>query len=225
MDFEFIYWAHKTPVGVKVEEVSWTPPVNSNTAKAMAYQIYCEHGLDTYREIGHYANGAPFLYGYPGRISISHAAGLLVVAMLPKTPDIELDTFNPRTAMGIDTERADRQQVIKIRDRFLSSEELGFIAEDNLDKNITAWTCKEALYKASMTDGLDFRENIIIKTLPDVWEFSSKENPVVGEGNVIMSDGIIQEFDLFSYRSDECIVSLALSKKSAKFESVLRKNS
>ena len=49
---------------------------------------------------------------------------MLVVASLPKTPEVDLSIFNPRTALGVDVESSSREQVLKVRDRYLSDEEL-----------------------------------------------------------------------------------------------------
>lgn len=168
MSDEFIYWPHPTPVGIRVEEVCGMESKSGRIWEEMAKQIYCENGSDGYREIGHFANGAPFLFGQTTRISITHTGHLLAVAALPKTPEADLAKFTPRTALGIDAERADRSQVLKIRDRFLSDEEKKFVDANSVIDNVIAWTAKEALYKAAMTEGLDLRADIIIKKMPDI---------------------------------------------------------
>lgn len=154
METEFIYWRHPTPVGIKVEEISGMENKSGKLWRDMAMQIYCENGVDGFREIGHFANGAPFLFGLTSRISVTHTAHLLAVATLPKTPEANLSQFAPRTAMGIDAERLDREQVLRVRDKFLSDEEKAIVSEDSLEANIIAWTSKEALYKAAMTEVL-----------------------------------------------------------------------
>lgn len=166
MKDEFIYWPHHTPVGIRVEEVSGMESKSGRLWEAMAKQIYCENGRDGYRELGHFPNGAPFLFGQTTRISLTHAGHLLAVATLPKTPEADLAHFAQRTALGIDAERNDRQQVLKVRDRFLSEAEKELVPADNIEANIIAWTAKEALYKAAMTEGLDLRNDIIITSLP-----------------------------------------------------------
>lgn len=166
MEDEFIYWHHNTPVGIKVEEISGMESKSGRIWEAMAKQIYCENGRDGYRDIGHFANGAPFLFGQLTRISLTHTDHLLAVATLPKTPEANLANFAPRTALGIDAERNDRQQVLKVRDRFLSDEEKELVPADDLEANIIAWTAKEALYKAGMTEGLDLRTDIVIRQFP-----------------------------------------------------------
>ena len=163
---DFIYWRHPTIPGIKVEEITGGENYKGKVWLDMARQVYCENGREAYREIGHFKNGAPFLYGETARISVTHCDGLLAVATLPSTPEVELDSFSERAALGIDAERADRKQVLRIRERFLSSAELSLVPEDDICLNVLAWTVKEAAYKAALTEGLDFRENISIVRMP-----------------------------------------------------------
>lgn len=163
---DFTYWRHPTVPGIKVEEVSGGTRYKGKVWKEMARQIYCENGRDEYREIGHYRNGAPFLFGEQARISVTHCDGLFAVATLPDTPDTDLSEFSETTAMGIDAERADRSQVLNIRERFLSPEELREIPAEDVGQNVLAWTVKEAVYKAALHEGLDFRNDIRIVRMP-----------------------------------------------------------
>lgn len=224
MDSEFIYWPHLTPVGVKVEEVSGCNGRSGHLWREMALQIYCEHGPDGFREIGHFPDGAPFIFGLTARISITHTSHLLAVAMLPKTPEADLGIFNTRSAMGIDAERLDREQVIKVRSKFLSSREQELIPEKDLEKNIIAWTAKEALYKAAMTPGLDFSEDIELLSLPEIDRHMNQKNfpaPVLGKAKIHLPDDSgnkkAYEMTLYSYESDDCCVTIAISPKAAKF--------
>lgn len=234
METEFIYWRHPTPVGIKVEEISGMENKSGKLWRDMAMQIYCENGVDGFREIGHFANGAPFLFGLTSRISVTHTAHLLAVATLPKTPEANLSQFAPRTAMGIDAERLDREQVLRVRDKFLSDEEKAIVSEDSLEANIIAWTSKEALYKAAMTEGLDFRNDITIKSLPAIdrqMNLPGAPAPVIGKAQVLVADmrnhqdespateirKEVVEMELYSYESEGCCVTIAYSPKCAKF--------
>lgn len=225
METEFIYWRHNTPVGVKVEEVSGAEDKSGAVWRALAKQIYCENGRDGFREIYHSSIGAPLLEGEKMRISLTHTGHLLAVATLPKTPESDLEKFSPRTAMGIDAEKADREQVLKVRERYLAESELEMIPADDLMKNIAAWTAKEALYKAALTEGLDFRKDIIITKLPDVApDLDPKRAPAcLGAATVNLKDekGAKRSFgfDLYSYLSDDYIVTIAISPKASKFSS------
>ena len=166
METEFIYWRHHTLPGIKVEEICGGENRPMSLWREMAYQVYSENGREVYREIGHFRNGAPFLIGENGRISITHTGRFLAVATLPPTPEVDLSEFTERAAMGIDAERADREQVLKVREKFLSAAELEMIPASDVLANVMAWTAKEALYKAAMSEGLDFAKDIAIRSLP-----------------------------------------------------------
>lgn len=232
MEDEFIYWPHPTPVGIRVEEVSGMESKSGAIWRDMAMQIYCENGRDGYREIGHFPNGAPFLFGLTARISVTHTGHLLAVATLPKTPEADLSRFNTRTALGIDAESLDRTQVLKVRDKFLSDSEKEIVGADDLEANIIAWTAKEALYKAALTEGLDFRNAIVIESLPQIdrkMNLPGAPAPVIGKAKILLptptdadnAAGINKtracDMELYSYESDGYCVTLAYSPKCAKF--------
>ena len=214
-------WRHKTYPGIKVDEVFGMDSKNGRVWIELARQIYCEQGETDYRVIDHFNNGAPYLEGYPGRISVSHTTHLFVVATLPKTPEVNLDSFNPRAAMGIDTEPSHRSQVLKIRNKFLNEDEQTLIPGNDLKANILAWTAKEALYKAAFMEGLDFRNAINIKKLPVVSSDPVRgSEEILGQGIIIFppESGIeTQQMKLFSYESYGCYVTIAYSPKCAKF--------
>lgn len=215
-----------------MEEISGMESKSGKLWREMALQIYCENGREGYREIGHFPNGAPFLFGLTARISITHTGHLLAVATLPKTPEADLSRFYTRTALGIDAESLDRSQVLKVRDRFLSDSEKETIPADNLEANIIAWTAKEALYKSALTEGLDFRNDIAIESLPQIdrkMNLPGAPAPVTGKAKISLpvptdadnpdaAKGMrIIDMELYSYESDGCCVTLAYSPKCAKF--------
>ena len=218
---EFVTWKHKTPVGVKVCEVFGMDRKSGKVWLEFARQIYSEQGDSEYRVIEHFNNGAPYLDNYHGRISLTHTSHFFAVASLPKTPEVNLEYFSPRAAMGIDAEPLDREQVLKIRSKFLSPDELERIPHDDAKLNIMAWTAKEALFKAALTPGLDFKENIRLLNLPSLVSNHEKA------GNVNLGDALIifpeitgipaQEMKIFSYESYGCCVTIAISPKAAKF--------
>lgn len=245
MENDFIYWRHPTIPGIKVEEVSGGDRYSGELWRSMAKQLYCENGKESYREIGHFVDGAPFIYGESNRISVTHCPGLYAVATLPPTPEVDLAVFAPRAALGIDAERSDRAQVLRVRDRFLSEEELKIIPADDISLNVLAWTVKEAAYKAARTSGLDIRKGIRIIRLPlpgpptpvfNNADFGlspdEKELPERFFGEVAIVAGIAANHDpskdgapnpysltVYSYRSDEHIVSLCYDPRCAKFQS------
>lgn len=229
---EFIYWRHPSVPGIKIEEISGGDHYSGNTWREMAKQLYGENGRDEYREIGHYHNGSPFLYGDNSRISLTHCKGLLVVATLPSTPEINLAEFNPHTCMGVDAERMDRKQVLEIRERFLNDSELQKIRPDDIRANIHAWTIKEAAYKAMLTPGLDLRKQIIIETpgsigpatpVFDPLEYGLPKNQknlpdeFFGEVRIISDEERVFRMKSYSWESDECIVTLCYSPECIRF--------
>lgn len=209
METDFIYCRHRTPIGVKIEEVSGGENRSGAVWRALALQIWKENGRDGYRDIDHLNNGAPLLVSSQERISVSHTTGLLVVATLPPTPEADLESFAERTALGIDVERRDRAQVLKVRERFLSTSELEMIPPADVCANILAWTCKEALYKAALTPGLDWREQICIDRLP-------VPGGATGRAHLILN-GQEVKFLLYSYLSGECVVSVAITPHTATY--------
>ncbi|MCH5239520.1 MAG: 4'-phosphopantetheinyl transferase superfamily protein [Muribaculaceae bacterium] len=218
---EFVTWHHKTPVGIKVDEVFGMDSKSGKVWEEMARQIFAEQGVPDYRVICHFADGAPYIEGYPGRISLTHTNHFFAVAILPKTPEIKLDSFNPRAAMGIDAEPLSRDQVLKVRNKFLSETEQIMIPEDDVPMNILAWTAKEALYKAALCTGLNLIENIKLIKLPSI-DDNPETNKVISLGDALLtfpSDLNIpsQEMKIYSYVSYGCCVSIAFSPKCAKF--------
>lgn len=229
---DFVYWRHPTLPGIKVEEVTEGVEYNGAAWLDMARQIYCENGKDEYREIGHFQNGAPFLFGSTARISMTHCRGMLAVATLPDTPDVTLGEYSDKACLGIDAERADRSQVLALRERFLSADELAMIPADDVEANILAWTIKEAAYKAAFIPGLDFRSAIRIDRMPhygpavpvyDKKEFSYDgrtdgfDAADYGKVSLSRNDGSTLLLDIYSYRSDDFVVTLAFCAATARF--------
>lgn len=223
---DFVYWRHPTMPCIKVEEITEGEDYCGPAWLEGARQIYGENGREEYREIGHFHNGAPFLFGSSARISVTHCKGLLAIATLPDTPEVQLSEYSDRAALGIDAERKDRQQVLKLRDRFLSDGELNTIPDDDVELNVQAWTVKEAVYKAALTEGLDFRKQIHIAKMPkfgpatpvfDTKEFGDFSEKDYGSAYVTLPDGKRVDFVLYTYLSDDFVITLAYSPKAARF--------
>lgn len=222
METDFIYWKHQTPAGVMIEEICGGDDKPLSVWKEMALQVYGENGKDRFRVIEHTPDGAPLLADSKQRISVSHTGRFLCVAQLPRTPEADLLRFAPRSAMGIDCEREDRSQVIRVRERVMSDDELALTDPEDVAANVLAWTCKEALYKAALTPGLDFRSALKISRLPKICDHpgpidESVESPF-GLARIIFPDGSSADMELYSYRSEGHIVTLAYSPKCAKFK-------
>lgn len=222
METEFIYWRHHTLPGIKVEEVCGGEDRSLKLWIEMAYQVYSENGKEGYREIGHFRNGAPFLVGETGRISITHTGRFMAVATLPDTPEVDLSVFSERAAMGIDAERADREQTLRVQEKFLSDQELQMIDKDDVKMNVMAWTAKEALYKAAMQEGLDFKNDIRILSLPKIGPavpvYDKNEFDPIRTGEAVVKiEDKEYPFVLYTYESEGNIVTLAYSPRCAKF--------
>lgn len=211
-----MYEREVAPCGIAIEEIYGAEEKSAKVWKLFAMQIFSE-AEGEYRSIAHLDNGAPLLEGIPQRISLSHTSHFLVVASIPKTPDINLDEVNVRTAIGVDAEKADRAQVIKIREKFLTSEELNMIPSDDVMVNILAWTCKEALYKAVMGEASDWKEDYRIISLPNIAQSVSQATPEKYGKGVVRTSGGEMEMLLSSWEIEGHIVTLAFSSKIAKF--------
>lgn len=96
--------------------------------------------------IGHHPSGAPFIDGHDLRLSVSHSRDFAAIAV------------SPSLIIGIDIEQP-RGQLRRVAPRVLSPDEMAFYG-DSEPMLLRAWTLKEALYKAALTPGLDFRRDI-----------------------------------------------------------------
>lgn len=97
--------------------------------------------------IRHDASGAPCLSDDSDiSLSVSHSRNYACIA------------FSRRRPVGVDIEEP-RDQLRRVAPRVLSDEEMSvYSCSDSL--LLRAWTLKEALYKAALTPGLDFRADI-----------------------------------------------------------------
>lgn len=223
---DFIYQKGKAPCGIAVEEIYGADEKSAKVWKLFAIQIFSEAEGD-YRSIEHLENGAPILDGIPRRISVSHTSHFLAVASLPKTPEADLAEVCPRTAMGIDIERADREQAVKVAGRFLTDSEAALLPatdSDEVSKEATeayvlAWTCKEALYKSIMGKAPDWKEDYRIEKMPEIAGSMEKATPEkYGKGIVSLADGKRMEMILSSWRENDHVLTLAFSPKIARYQ-------
>lgn len=135
----------------------------------------------------HDGQGAPMVTGMDVSISITHTVGLVGLA------------WNAHLVVGLDAERIDRRQVIKVRDKFLNAAEQQFIAEDDQAAHIIAWTAKEAIIKAERNSAIDWTEDICLE-------------PPVAEGGETIFDARYAErrYRLVSRLLQDHIITLAL---------------
>lgn len=222
-----MYEREVAPCGVAIEMIYGAEEKSAKVWKLFAMQIFSEAEGD-YRSIEHLVCGAPALDGIPQRISVSHTTHCLVVASLPKTPDIDLSVVNVRTALGVDLEKEDRAQVLKIRDKFLSDTEKVLLPElediekatcDDIRRYILAWTCKEALFKAGFGLASDWKSDYRIVSLPIIANSLRSATPEkYGKGVIETPEGEL-EMLLSSWRFEGHVVTLAFSSKIARFAS------
>ena len=209
---DFIYEKVKAGERIALEIVSGGNHYKGKVWNAIATQIYCESGGGEFRDIGHLESGAPFLYGENERISISHTDGCLVVASVQIPEDLPVGQFDHATCLGVDVERVDREKVLRLRERFLTPEEQTLVPADSLEANIMAWTAKEAMLKASLTPGINWHTNLLIKRMPALADSPGAmdlDNP--GKGLIILPDGEYP-VDLFSLRYEDFIITVAATR-------------
>lgn len=91
-------------------------------------------------KLTHEASGAPHIEGMDLNVSVSHGAGMAVLATDPKRP------------IGVDIE-CWRPQLKRVAGKFLNERERQHYEQD--PKNLLrAWCLKEAIFKAAGIDGL-----------------------------------------------------------------------
>lgn len=136
-------------------------PVKRQREKAAERLLLCR-AFSHPVTLHHDEQGAPSVEGETVNISISHTPRLVVLAC------------SAEDVIGVDAEQADRQQVLRVRDKFLNTSEKQFIPDGNLDVHVIAWTAKEAIIKAERNSALDWTEGITLEPfVPD--------NPQSGE--------------------------------------------
>jgi len=96
------------------------------------------------------SNGKPYLPDYPYEISLTHSYDYAGVMLSTKG------------YCGIDLEIV-KDKVLRIKKKFLKSEELSFISgEDEINQLYACWCAKEAVYKLQGNKGVSFLHNITI---------------------------------------------------------------
>lgn len=98
-------------------------------------------------ELEYDQHNRPHLKGRSEHISISHSHQWLAIS-IHKTHET-----------GVDVELI-REKVSNIKHKFLCDEELQF-AQNDIEKMILLWTCKEAIYKVHGKRELDFKRIVI----------------------------------------------------------------
>jgi len=100
-------------------------------------------------ELAYTKENKPFLKGRAEHISISHSHDKLAIIV------------NTTENTGIDIEQI-REKVLNVQHKFLNESELRFAGGD-IDKLITLWAAKEALYKVYGLKEIEFIQNLFIE--------------------------------------------------------------
>ena len=125
-------------------------PVKRQREKAAERLLLCR-AFGRPMTLRHMAQGAPIVEGSDVNVSFSHTSQLVVMAC------------DSERVIGVDAERMDRQQVLRVRDKFLNDKEKQFIAPEDLAAHVIAWTAKEAIIKAERNSALDWTEGICLE--------------------------------------------------------------
>lgn len=125
-------------------------PLKRQREKAAERLLLC-HAFGRPVTLSHDKQGAPFVDGLDANISISHTLRLVALAV------------DDDSIIGVDAEQADRQQVLKVRDKFLNTNEKQFIDSDDMTAHIVAWTAKESIIKAERNSALDWTDGITLE--------------------------------------------------------------
>lgn len=129
----------------------------------------------------------PFIRDSNYHISISHSHDKLAIIL------------NRHKNTGIDIELL-RDKILKVRHKFLNDKEWAF-AQQNVQKLITIWAAKEAMYKAHGLKGLDFKKHLFVN------DFSS-----IHISGRLAKDGILKEYRLISEKMEEYIMVYILDE-------------
>ncbi len=122
-------------------------------------------------------SGRPLIKDEHFHISISHTSRFVAVIL------------SKNLKVGIDIEGV-HDRILKIRSKFVSSEENIFLKEDNslVENLILIWSAKEALFKMDGKGNMDFRKNISIKP------FNLQETGLIT--GAISKDKLVHDFSL-----------------------------
>lgn len=136
-------------------------------------------------------HGKPFLAGSDFHISVTH------------TEDLAAVIISRNARVGIDIEKI-KPRIEKVRDKFLSLEELASIGKEReLEQLTIAWCAKEALYKLYGIRNLDFRDNIRLE-IPAFAGTTFKAE--------ISFKGKSDDFQLYSEKLDDIILVYLVEK-------------
>lgn len=135
-------------------------------------------------------NGKPYLPDYPYEISLTHSyeyAGVLISNGGPCGLDLEII----------------KQKIVRIKEKFLSPQELDFIAPDNIEQLYACWCAKEAVYKLQGNKGVSFLDNMRIQP------FTYKPQGVMTLE--LTKDGVSRPYQVYYERFQEYMLGYVVS--------------
>ena len=106
------------------------------------------------------SEGIPFLNNEKN-ISISHTKGFSAIAISPKPVGIDIQDF--------------RDKILSISKKFINSNERDLIDPSSIKELTLVWCIKEATYKVHRKPGLDFKDEIKIKSISNNLSHSTVE--------------------------------------------------
>lgn len=131
----------------KQEEITVKREIEKAGVQYLLKQLLKTSGF----ELNYTAERKPFLRNRPEHISISHSHDKLAII---------INTSEPT---GIDIELM-RDKVKNIQHKFLNESEL-LLADNNVDKLLTYWAAKEALYKVYGLKEVEFSLHLFVEGL------------------------------------------------------------
>ncbi len=140
--------------------------------------------LGTKVKISYDDYGRPAIKGSGLNLSISHSNDLAVVFISP-------------LKIGIDVEGSERK-IEKVASRFLHESEKSFISTcmDRQKTTILLWCAKEAIYKCSEIQGIDFSKEIIISP------FSAEQGTAFTGRTVCGGKSIFYRLKYFDFKNN-----------------------
>lgn len=135
--------------GIPVEDLLELPVKRQREKAAERLLLFGALGKPV--SLCHDGQGAPSVVGHDVHISITHTMGLVAIAL------------DDAHVIGLDAESADRQQVLRVRDKYLNDTEKQFLAPDDLTAHVIAWTAKEAVIKAERNSAIDWTDGICLE--------------------------------------------------------------
>lgn len=148
------------------------------------------HEVVGFEHIHYDSVGAPYIKG-EGYISISHTLNTVGIAVSKKFK------------LGLDIEVV-RPKILNIKHKFLSVEELTFIDTESDAELTKVWTAKEALYKVSGRNGINFRTEL----------FLNKKSDQLWEGKILDKDAYLKtDLNIFEYQNRMIAINTSALEK------------